>query len=110
MYVAGTRTAEDWWNNRLILQNRTRETPRGRAAALYAELYSPVRVVGHSLGGSVALDVSRDFGIPAETYGAPVVSLSSSPHRHRDYFDPVSMFDLGATNRLSWPHSFRGYR
>jgi len=110
MYVAGTRSFEDWANNPLILANQTRSTPRGRAATAYAHMYSPSRVVGHSLGGAVALDVAEDFGIPSETYGAPLVSFTSSTTRHRDYFDPVSMFDFGAVNRLSFPHSYRGYR
>jgi len=109
MYVAGTRSFEDWAHNYKIPLNQTRDTPRGKAAAAYARLYKPQRVVGHSLGGAVALDVAEDFGLASTTYGAPLVSFRSSSNRFRDYFDPVSLFDFGAVNRLSFPHSYRGY-
>lgn len=100
---------DDWAHNPKILVGATRSTPRGRAAETMFQMYRPGRVVGHSLGGAVALDLAEDHSVAAETYGAPVVSFNSSSHRHRDYLDPVSMFDFGAVNRLSFPHSFRGY-
>jgi len=109
MYIAGTRSARDWAHNYKILLNQTRSTPRGRVATAYARMYRPKRVVGHSLGGSVALDVAEDFGLASTTYGAPVASFTSSRDRFRDYLDPVSLFDFGAVNRLSFPHSYRGY-
>lgn len=114
--MAGTRTRgpdgkftlSDWANDVRIPFSQTRSTPRGKAAEQYAQLYKPTRVVGHSLGGSVALDVAKDHGISSTTYGAPVVSASSGD-RYRDYLDPFSMLDFGATNRLSTPHSYSGY-
>jgi len=108
MYIAGTRSAVDWAADTLIPLGMTRHTPRGKTAELFYSLYRPTRVVGHSLGGAVALDIAEDHAIASTTYGAPVASLSSGD-RHRDYFDPVSMFDFGATNRLSYPHSYAGY-
>lgn len=59
------------------------------------------------MGGSVALELEkRHPEVHAVTYGAPVVSAQRSGDRHRDLLDPVSMFDLGATNEgLMLPHS-----
>ena len=62
-------------------------------------------MVGHSLGGSVALELmhqSKKGALPSQastlestTYGAPVVSVTGG-NRFRNYGDPVSMFDRGA--------------
>lgn len=67
-------------------------------------------MVGHSMGGSVVLEIGADRPtIRTVTYGAPVFSFSSSDDRHRDFFDPFSVFDFGADSRhLTFPHSYRG--
>lgn len=109
MYIAGTKSGTDAVQDLLIPLQMTRHTDRAKAAEMYYSLYSPTRVVGHSLGGAVALDLAEDHGIKVSTYGAPIVSFRSSTERHRDYFDPVSLFDFGAYNRLSFPHSYKGY-
>lgn len=61
-------------------------------------------VVGHSMGGSVALELAKHFSVVTRTYGAPVLSLTPSSDRFRDTFDPFSMFDLGAVDVLSLIH------
>lgn len=109
MFIAGTRSALDWATDTLIPFDMTRQTPRGKSAEQYYSLYRPTRVVGHSLGGAVALDIAEDHAIASTTYGAPVLSFTGSSDRHRDYLDPVSMLDFGASNRLSYPHSYAGY-
>lgn len=108
MYVAGTRSMRDIADDFLIPFGLTRRSSRGIAAESMYGLYHPSRVVGHSLGGAVALDVAEDHHIKSTTYGAPLASFSTGD-RYRDVFDPVSMFDFGATNRVSLPHSYRGY-
>jgi len=108
MYIAGTRSGLDWASDLLIPLGLTSYTPRERTAAQYYSLYHPTRVVGHSLGGAVALDLAGVHHLESTTYGAPVASVTPG-NRYRDYFDPVSLFDLGATNRLSYPHSYKGY-
>ena len=59
-------------------------------------------VVGHSLGGSVALALARHFSVSPVTYGAPVVDFGSgAEHRHRHWGDPVAIFDLAAQSSFS---------
>ena len=75
------------------------------------------RLVGHSLGGSVSLELSKNYNIPATTYGAPVVDPIPRNPLHRPdrvacKFDPVAIMDFGAKkvacgDRLN-PHSYRG--
>ena len=89
------------------------------AADAYEKLQAegkPVeRVVGHSLGGSVALQLQRDKNIPkSRTFGAPVMDFSHDERaeRYRHPLDPVSIFDRSA----HWgpfsinPHSYGGFR
>ena len=76
------------------------------------------RVVGHSLGGSVALELAKNKGIElSRTFGAPVADTNffkrGSNERFRHPLDPVSIFDRGAT----WggivadqPHTYGGFR
>ena len=69
----------------------------------------PSTVVGHSLGGAVALKMQT------RTYGAPVFDpLGMHPgDRYRSYGDPVSIFDRGAKSSLTRPSAnislFHGY-
>ena len=72
-------------------------------------------IVGHSLGGSVALQILEDYpgkNYKVETYGAPVLSIEGDKNRHRYFGGPVSMFDRGAetewTDDLN-KHSFGGF-
>jgi len=75
------------------------------------------RFVGHSLGGSVSLELSKKYDIPATTYGAPVLDLIPrnpwhKPDRYACRFDPVAYLDNGAKKidcmgKLN-PHSYAG--
>ena len=62
-------------------------------------------IVGHSLGGSVDLELQKNFkdrNCNVNTYGAPVASASPIPSkRYRNKYDPVSMLDYGA--QTSYP-------
>ena len=61
-------------------------------------------VVGHSLGGAVALSLSERYNVLPITYGAPVLDLNpfdpSGSHRHRCVGDPVAFLDLAAQTSL----------
>ena len=55
-------------------------------------------VVGHSLGGSVALQLEKDYSNQiktSRTYGAPVLDAwkGGNPESYRHYADPVSILD-----------------
>ena len=54
-------------------------------------------VIGHSLGGSVALELEKNNPnrYKTTTYGAPVISLTKG-NRFRHGNDPFSSFDYGA--------------
>jgi len=121
-YVKGSKTARDWWDDVTKipaygnLQNSERYQQARDAYQKLQDAGNPVdRVVGHSLGGSVALQMQKDLGIPrSRTFGAPVFDLGGSANvvnRFRHPFDPVSMFDFGAKegNLQLYPHTYGGY-
>ena len=66
-------------------------------------------VVGHSLGGSVSLELQKNYPDrikKGRTYGATVMDLlgseSENVDRYRKWFDPVSVFDRGAKKSIKW--------
>ena len=70
------------------------------------------KIIGHSLGGSVSLELEKnnsDRTFEVRTYGAPVWSSEKSNNRYRASWDPISMFDKGANtvNGTSFnPHAY----
>ena len=119
-YVKGSVTGRDWWDDltKVPFWGDTRNSERyQQAETAYNDLVAsgkPVdRVVGHSLGGSVALQLQKDKHIPkSRTFGAPVVDLTGSGgERYRHPLDPVSILDRGAKwGRVSlFPHTYTGY-
>lgn len=115
LYVAGTRSFKDAVGDLLIPMGLVDQHHRYRAAAKVVHNNDVSQVVGHSLGGSVALALERDQPtLHATTYGAPTM-LRGPGDRHRDLFDPISMFDLTAQQHgvpgrdtLRMPHSYKG--
>ena len=64
-------------------------------------------IVGHSLGGSVTLELQKNHAetkFKTNTYGAPSASYKMpdniEKHRYRNYGDPVCMFDRGAKSNF----------
>ena len=113
LYIAGTSSLQDVWDDLKIPLNLTEQSDRYKKAASLLKVNKDIQnVVGHSLGGSVALELQKDFPdrkFKSNTYGAPVASLSGADNRFRNYFDPVSILDRGADNTLHVgfnPHSF----
>ena len=104
LYIAGTSSIQDIWDDLKIPFNQTAKSLRYRnaAAALKANK-DIVNVVGHSLGGSVALELQKNMPerkFKSNTYGAPVLSMTPADNRFRNYFDPVSFLDQGAVNSV----------
>ena len=119
-YIKGSVTKRDWYDDftKVPFWGDTRDSERyQQAESAYNDLQAsghPVdRVVGHSLGGSVALQLQKDKAIPkSRTFGAPVFDLAGSGgERYRHPLDPVSVLDRGATwGRASlYPHTYTGY-
>jgi pimeloyl-ACP methyl ester carboxylesterase len=113
LYIAGTSSLQDVWDDLKIPFNQTAHSERYRKAASLLKVNKDIQnVVGHSLGGSVALELQKNFPdrkFKSNTYGAPVFSISGADNRFRNYFDPVSILDRGADNSLHVglnPHSF----
>ena len=80
-----------------------------------------MNLVGHSLAGSVSLQLQKDNPgkYHTTTYGAPVFSplgfLSPSKDRFKHQPDPISIFDTAAQQAPIWSlnplthHSYGGY-
>jgi pimeloyl-ACP methyl ester carboxylesterase len=115
VFVSGTQDfPQDHWDDLKIPFNLTAESLRYRNAdkALNTnELLNPEQqitsLVGHSLGGSVILEMQKQYPdrtFKTTTYGAPVKSISTPDNidnkRFRNIGDPVSILDRGATNAV----------
>ena len=114
-YIAGSHTARDWFDDftKIPIWGDTRNAHRYRMADRALKANPQVtRVVGHSLGGAVALQLQKDKpGLASRTYGAPVLDplgLDSKAERYRNVGDPVSIFDRSA-KRSVHPHPFGSF-
>ena len=121
LYIAGTSSIGDVMQWHDIPLHRVPETTRYKTVDRYLSSLStdqlPSRIVGHSLGGSVGLELSKHYNVPATTYGAPVFDPIPRNPLHRPdrlacRFDPVASLDFGAkkvecTDRIN-PHSYVG--
>ena len=123
-YIKGSATKRDWYDDFTKLpfgntQNAERYQQAEKAHDdLQAQGKSVERVVGHSLGGSVALEMQKRLGVPrSRTFGAPVVDLRpfgryrKNVDRYRHPLDPVSILDRGAHwgGLMSYPHTYTGF-
>lgn len=126
LYIAGSHTAKDWYDDvtKVPFYGDLRNATRYQAAEKALKANPNIkRVVGHSLGGSVALELQKQHPqLQSRTYGAPVwdpLGLDRMPHdqwvklgkpsfvpepatveRYRNFADPVSIFDGSATNSI----------
>ena len=121
-YIKGSQTPRDWWDDftKVPFWGDTKKSERYQEAEkAYDDLQGqgkPVdRVVGHSLGGSVALEMQKEKGIArSRTFGAPVVHLNmfgSKAERYRHPLDPVSIMDRGAKwgKFKGYPHTYTDF-
>ena len=114
MYIASTKSLNDakddvlripfWGNSRNIQRYQD-----ARDALL--EHPEVKHITGHSLGGSVALQLQKDYNHidSTRTFGAPVFDIT--PHmgattatndRYRNYGDPFSAFDSNANSSVDF--------
>lgn len=114
LYIAGTRIwrwsgLRDIRDDMRLPFGKVREAARYRAAADHLRAHPYIHtVIGHSLGGSVAIATAHDFNKKWETWANPGVSWKKDPRKHRHWGDPISMFDRGATSTApGWnPHGY----
>ena len=128
-YIKGSVTPRDWFDDlTLIPFGATSNSQRYKQAMkTYDDLEAsgqPVkRVVGHSLGGSVALEMQKNLrekgaNLDSRTFGAPVMDLkpfdryNNNAERFRHPADPVSLLDRGAKwgDFKAYSHSHAGFQ
>ena len=73
-------------------------------------------MVGHSSGGSVVLEMQKqypDIYVQTSTYRAPLISMTTPDSidntSFRTYDDPISMVDRGATMSVNNPLTVQNY-
>ena len=118
LFIAGTSNKQDVWDDitKVPFYGSVKDSQRYKDAEEVLKANPQVKNIrGHSLGGSVTLELDKKHKdkFNTTTYGAPVVQLSSKKgQRFRHLGDPVSMFDNGAINVPKFnfnPHSYTGY-
>jgi len=108
LYIAGTDITDlqDIYDGAKIPFNQTANSLISKNAIDVLIVNPDVKhIIGHSLGGSTALELQQNFKhkkYNVKTYGAPVASVSPIlGNRYRNTYDPVSMLDYGA--QTSYP-------
>jgi pimeloyl-ACP methyl ester carboxylesterase len=116
--MGGTQTARDVWDDLKIPFGLTRYSKRYIDADKVLQQDPNInKLVGHSLGGAVALEFQKNYperNFQTITYGAPVNSDNHSNERFRKDGYIFSFLDSGAQsyNKLTpdvGQHSYRGY-
>ena len=125
LFIAGTRDfPRDHWDDLKIPFHQTLNGKRGRdAEAYYLSHHEVDTVIGHSLGGAIALDLEKKYGkqgvnpygiIQSKTFGSPTIGTGNND-RVRYLGDPISMLDFGATTHIPsfgrrWNQSAHGFQ
>jgi len=125
LYVAGSDSWRSWYDDfrNIPAWGDLKDSERYKQAErAYEDLTRNQgkyvrRVVGHSLGGSVALELAKNKGIEvSRTFGAPVLDPNpfhrGTVERMRHPLDPVSVLDRGARwgSVMAYPHSYTGFQ
>ena len=131
LFIAGTKNfpGDHIDDLKLPLDDTLNKTKRGRDADAYYRSHHEVdTVIGHSLGGAVALSLEKQYKkegnnpygiIQSKTFGSPTVSANLSgtnPNRIKYFGDPISALDLNATTVMpsigfrfnNSAHSYKG--
>ena len=112
MFIAGSHTLRDWYDDfiQIPVYGDIRNSERyQKVLDVFRNRGEIDTVVGHSLGGSVALEFQKNYPDrikKSRTYGAPVFDLlgseSEDVDRYRNWLDPVSVLDRGAKKSIKW--------
>ena len=127
LFIAGTKDVDHIDDLRLPMNDTLNKTKRGRDAGMYYRShYELDTVIGHSLGGSVALALEKLYKqegnnphglIQSKTFGAPVISYilsDTNPKRIRWAGDPISALYFNSTtvmpsSKQRWNNSAHSY-
>ena len=106
LYIAGTNSWRDVFDDitKVPFYGDLRQSERyQQAEKVLKENKQITRLIGHSLGGSVALQLEKDYDQVqfTRTYGAPVLDMTEHEmdpkvERYRNLLDPISVFDNAA--------------
>ena len=104
MYIAGTKTARDWYDNfTKLLLHLTKNADRYKDAENALRSNPQVKnIVGHSLGSSVAVELTKQHAYKnlelKALYASSFVDSGTRTHenRYRHKYDVISMLDRGA--------------
>ena len=111
LFISGTKDPIDFVDDlKLPFDDTLNMTTRGRTADKYYRSHHEIdTVIGHSLGGAVALSLEKQYKkegnnpygiIQSKTFGSPTVSANftnNNPNRIRYFGDPISALDFGST-------------
>ncbi len=121
LFIAGTRDFPiDHWDDLKIPFGKTLEGKRGSDAETYYLSHPEIdTVIGHSLGGAIALGLSNKYKeiIQSKTFGSATASLpgGGGVDRIRYLGDPISALDFNATAVMPsfgrrWNQSAHGFQ
>ncbi len=114
LYIAGSHTWRDVFDDltKVPFYGDVRESERYQQAEKALKENPQIKhVIGHSLGGTVALELEKNYPDRVEwsrTYGAPVLDITTEHEmdprvsRYRNLFDGFSVFDNAANVSIKW--------
>ena len=118
LYIAGTHTLQDAYDDvtKIPFWGSVTDATRYKAAEKVINDNPQIEnIVGHSLAGSVALELQKQYpdrNLKVRTYGAPVFDplgldrglpfKTNTVERYSNYLDPVSYFDASTQNSIKW--------
>ena len=117
LFVAGTSDLKDAYDDITKIPfygDITQSTRYNQAKTALDANPNITKIIGHSLGGSIALQFQKDNNkFQTTTYGAPVLQIGlTKGNRYRFPYDPVSYLDNGSitVNKFNLnPHSYSNY-
>ena len=129
LFISGTKDSIDVVDDlKWPFDDTFNKTKRGRDADKYYRSHHEIDIViGHSLGGSVALALEKQYKkegnnpygiLQSKTFGSPTVSANftnNNPNRIRYLGDPISALDFNATTVIPsigfrWENSAHSYK
>ena len=128
LFISGTKDPIDFVDDlKLPFNDTLNMTTRGRTADKYYRSHHEIdTVIGHSLGGAVALSLEKQYKkegnnpygiVQSKTFGSPTVSanFTNNNNRIRYFGDPISALDFGSTTVMPslgfrWKNSAHSYK